>query len=407
MKTKIYPIILLIICMVTSCANDNSPEIPVTPRPSLTVGERSALPKLVDFDIDFIEASCVDSKNENIVVAPFSAGMVLSMLANVADEATAMQITEAIGCNDVESLNSLTNKYMNWLPCADKKVSISLANSIWYHDEYTISPLFAATAQEYYSSQIFGRNFDDSKAVVADINERISQKTNGLIKNIMSEILPRHYFLIANALYFKGAWASPFNISDTSKEKFNGFSKTTFVDMMKNKHSFIYGESDDFQVVQLPFGNLSMQAVIVLPASGIDIEEFIASGRLRNAVSEEAFSGLYNVTLSLPKFKLSNDENIDLRKIFARLGVTNLKEVQSINLFEENVYTAIETCQKSTVEFNEDGAVASSSSWANGEVTLAPPINKDIVMTVDRPFIFLIRDTMTGVCLFAGKVANL
>ena len=85
MKTKIYPIILLIICMVTSCANDNSPEIPVTPRPSLTVGERSALPKLVDFDIDFIEASCVDSKNENIVVAPFSAGMVLSMLANVAD----------------------------------------------------------------------------------------------------------------------------------------------------------------------------------------------------------------------------------------------------------------------------------------------------------------------------------
>ena len=176
---------------------------------------------------------------------------------------------------------------------------------------------------------------------------------------------------------------------------------------MKNKHSFIYGESDDFQVVQLPFGNLSMQAVIVLPASGIDIEEFIASGRLRNAVSEEAFSGLYNVTLSLPKFKLSNDENIDLRKIFARLGVTNLKEVQSINLFEENVYTAIETCQKSTVEFNEDGAVASSSSWANGEVTLAPPINKDIVMTVDRPFIFLIRDTMTGVCLFAGKVANL
>lgn len=388
--------------LLAGCASSDEPGSAVVPAPTLSVEESEAAGNLFDFGLDLFQAVVAESENhDNIVMSPLSASMVLSMAANVADATTTAQICTALGCKDIAGVNALAAKYMSWLPNADANVQLSLSNSVWYDQAYTLNPDFSSVAEKYYQIESYARDFNNEKAVVNEINGWASRKTNGVIDKVI-DIAPEVGALF-NALYFKGMWSKPFKVENTIKADFKGETVTRQVDMMKNKLSTYYLETEEAQIVWLYIGS-KFSVCILLPKGDDVISGFVADKLAEHwpYLHRKMGNRITKVDLSFPKFEISSDaRDIRLTEAFENLGVMGLS---SCKIFSEDCPMSI-MGQKATVRFDEKGAEAAAVT-GNYTTSVLPP-KDEVTMTVDRPFLFFINENSTDLCLFAGKVSNL
>ncbi len=405
MKTKIILAAFIAACLLAACSG-NDVDTPTVAKPNFTVEEINTADQLADFGMEFFQTVCKDTPEGNVVMSPIGASIVLSMLANTVDESTSNQISDVLGFSNVSTANALFQKYMSWLPNADNNVQLYLSNSVWYNENYTLSPEFSAIAQQYYSSPAFARDFDqNSTSTVNEINRWVSSKTNGNINSILENLTPKNYFVMINALNFKGNWSSPFDASKTNDESFYGYHGNHRVPMMKKEHSYSYTETNDFQIVELPFGNRTFTTWVVLPSSKWNIDEFIGSDSFRSILHNPMVT--CNVDLTFPKFKIEPQDKLDLREALSNMGISNINKFQSLGLFLENVNTYLDIFQKTSIEFDETGAKASSVSVATGGDIFTPPPSGRVEMIVNRPFVFIIKESTTKTPLFVGRVTNI
>ncbi|MFD1904653.1 serpin family protein [Paenibacillus rhizoplanae] len=61
---------------------------------------------------------------------------------------------------------------------------------------------------------------------------------------------------------------------------------------------------------------------------------------------------------------------------------------------------------KTYIDVNERGTEAAASTVIDMRAGAAPPADKPFEMNVNRPFLFMIRDTQTGATLFLGAIEN-
>ncbi len=416
---KIYKPLIILALLATGCSSDEpapadeptEPEVPTAPVTfELTAAESRAAEATRGFIMDFFRAICASKDvTGTISTSPVSASILLAMTANACDAETRRQIVDAIGCNDIEALNSLSNKFLEAMPLVDPEVKTALANSVWYHKGYTLNTKFADIIDKHYAGEKYGRNLQTGDQTVAnEINAWVGGKTEGLIDKIIStdDLNKETVMIMANALYFKGSWANPFEPDNTAKKDFVGATQTTKIDMMQHTGMQHYAESDNFQAVKMEYGKGAFEAVIVLPAEGLDINEFIASDELDKLANLK-----YNdepIEFSLPKLKIEA-RKIWLNAPLAAMGIRNIGEMQNYSIFTETIEAKSNIYQKATIEFTEEGAEGAAITW-NGMVT-APgpdaPAPAKPVMNVNRPFVFFINETTTGACLFATRVTDL
>lgn len=407
---RFLPIVTACCLLATGCSNDSEMnEPPAGPvidpvKTEYTVAEKNAVAATQGFNYDFFKGVCASESNEkNVVVSPLSAQMLLSMLANVTDATSTDEITRALGCNDLEALNGFNSKCLATLPQIDAATKIALANSVWFHNAYTLNPAFATTADAFYDVEAFGRDFANAAPVVEEINGWCSEKTAGLIPQIINDL--DGVSMIINALYFKGEWANPFETSETADKTFNGLTTTGTVKMMHKTGIQHYALTNDYEAVKMELGKGSVSVAFVLPKEGKDMESFM-NGFDYKAFMNTRYSDR-GIDFSLAKCKLE-PAKFDLKAALNTLGVEGIFQPGQISLFEETVEGQFKVYQKSSVEFGEKGAEGASVTWAteitssgNGNVTEIP------VVTFDRPYLFFITEAETGVCLMAGRVMNL
>ncbi len=409
MKKIIF--LLPFVILWASCSSDEP--IPDNPKPvtfELSAAESRAAEQTLGFNIDFFRAVCHTEKaSGTISTSPLSATLLLSMIANACDAEMSRQITDALGCKDIDALNSLAQKYLLAMPEIDPSVSMGIANSIWYHNSYTLSKDFADIIDRYYDGGKYGRNLQSGdEAIASEINNWASDKTKGLITNIVSsaDLNSGVVILMANAIYFNGLWANPFEKENTAKKDFFGLSKTVNIDMMQSGGMQHYAETEELQAVKMEFGDGSFEAIIVLPAADAEINSFIASDALDKLATLR-----YNdqpIEFSLPKLKIAA-QKLSLNKPLQNLGITNIGNIQNYKMFSEKVTARSEIHQKATIEFTEQGAEGAGVTWDNGFTDPGPdaPAPAKPVMNVNRPFVFFINETTTGACLFATRVTDL
>ena len=396
--------------LVTGCSNENDVNEPgveqvIDPveQVEYTVAEKNAVAATQGVDYDFLKAVCAsESYDENVVVSPLSAQMLLSMMANVTDASSTAEITRALGCDDVSSLNSFNGKCLRVLPHVDASTKIALANSVWFHNAYTMNQAFVATANDFYDMEVFGRDFDVAGPVVDEVNGWCNKKTSGLIPNIINGL--DGVSIMINALYFKGEWANPFDEAETEMKDFNGQAGVAKVKMMHKKGMQHYAVNNDYEAVKLEFGNGAVSIAFVLPEEGKDMDVFM-KGFDYVAFKNERYSDRV-IDLSLVKCNLAPGK-FDLQTALMSLGVNGVFAPGQISLCEEALDGQFRIYQKSAVEFSEKGAEGASVTW-NTEV-IAPgagDVAEVPVVTFDRPYLFFITEAQTGVCLMAGRVMN-
>ncbi|MBN2187622.1 MAG: serpin family protein, partial [Dehalococcoidia bacterium] len=238
------------------------------------------------------------------------------------------------------------------------------------------------------------------------INDWVSDQTEGRIEDLIPQGLINALtrLVLTNAIYFNAAWQYPFEEAATVDGTFHvlGGGEVT-VPMMRQTESFSYAEGDGYQAVELPYDGRELSMVILLPEAG-QFNDFEDSLDVRQveAIVKDLESG--RVALTMPKFEF--ESSFGLKESLAAMGmpVAFSGGADFSGMTGNRDLFIADVVHKAFVSVDEAGTEAAAATAVIMQLTAMP--EEPVEVTIDRPFIFLIRDIETGAILFVGRVAN-
>ena len=340
-----------------------------------------------------------------VFLSPLSASLALSMTANGASETTRQEMLSVLGFDcSIKEVNEYNRSVMDLFASEPDGVELNAANSIWVSDAFPLKGRFCRTVRKNYDAMVTNLDFSDP-ASPSVINRWCADNTAGRIDKMIEAIDPATQLYLLNALYFKGLWTTPFDASLTREDIFHGDSNDSQVKFMYNKAYFPYYIGPEGSMVELPYGddrNFVMD--VIIPPDGLSADEFVIG--LDSESLSRLSSGLQTdeIRLMLPSFKAEYD--VSLNAALQRLGMKEAftSSADFSDMSKEPLMIS-EVRQKTFIEVNEEGSEAAAiTSVSMMRASLGP---EPVRFTVDRPFVFLIRERTSGTVLFMGLVRNL
>jgi serpin B len=206
---------------------------------------------------------------------------------------------------------------------------------------------------------------------------------------------------LANAIYFKAEWQRPF-LSGTTDAPFTLLSgDQVTVPMMSRRATTLYAEGEGYQAVELLYKGDRIRMLVLLPASGQfeTFEDALSAQRLDSIV--EAL-GRRDIKLFLPKFEY--EASLSLAKKLAEMGMPDaftLGKADFTGMTGNLELFIAHVVHKAFVAVNEKGTEAAAATAVIVERESMP-----FDVTVNRPFVFVLRDVETGTILFVGRVLD-
>ena len=341
---------------------------------------------------------------DNLFLSPLSASMALGMTMNGAAGETWSQMREVLGFDGLaeEEINAAYASLIELLVGLDPAVETAVGNSVWTRLGFPVHADFLAAVRETFDAEVVELDFA-SPAASGRINDWVKAATNGRIEDIVPSPIPGGVLMyLINTVYFKAPWTFPFDPSDTRSEPFrldDGSVRT--VPLMSLRSDFAYLENDRFQAVDLPYGGGAFSMTVLVPRPGASVDGLAAS--LDAARWEAIVSGLRETDLQifLPRFRMAYERT--LNDDLAALGMIDAFDRARADLTRLSTVPGLwisEVKQKSWVEVNEEGTEAAAATVVAVNESAVP------VVRADRPFLFLIRERLSGAILFAGKFAS-
>ncbi len=356
-----------------------------------------------DLDMEFLK---LENKNENLRYSPLSIKYALKMLSCGANGKTKSEIDSLVGNLDL-------TKYKNI-----EKV-LSLANSIFIRDSY----------KEYVKDEFIKKvngDFDaeikfDRFANASNVNNWISEKTFGIIKNMIKDDLVQDEdleMLLINALAIDMEWQSGFASDKTRgrdfvKEDGSKIIATTMNKEVKNDSASYYID-DKVTVLTMDlkdYDDAQLEFAAIMPKENLsgftkeitskDINDLL--NKTHKASSEPAGLKIY-----IPKFKFEYD--LKLQNDLQLLGMNEAfskydADFTNMTSNPKGLYVG-KALHKANIEFSEDGikaaAVTVFAMFEKSSISINPKLPVEV--KIDKPFMFLIRDKETGEVWFVGTV---
>jgi len=347
----------------------------------------------------------------NLFLSPYSLSLVLAMAYAGARRETARQMAQALHfTEDQEQLHlGFTALEAVFLRVqAGDDVQLSAANSLWPRVGHDLVHDYVALLIACYGGLVKPLDYDNPEAARRTINRWVEDRTGGRIQNLIrqGDLSALTLLVLASAIYFKGDWASQFDPALTSDTPFwvtTGEAVT--VPMMAQTEPFPYAEGEGYQAVELPYDGGELSMVILLPRAG-QFETFESSldagrvsGILRDLHQED-------VRLTMPKFTF--DSSFRLAQTLSDMGMPDavVYQVADFSGMDDSRELFIgEVIHKAFVSVDEAGTEAAAAS-AVVLPAAARESARPMEVTVDRPFVFLLRDIETGTILFIGRVVD-
>lgn len=399
---------LLMACdlIFTSSPNEDESEAR-----SLTGVEKALVQSNNEFGVNLFQEIVRTADQENIFISPLSVAMALGMTLNGAAATTYEDMKNTLGFAGMaeDEINQSFKDLIALLTGLDDEVQFDIANSIWIRDTFEVLQDFIDVNRDYFDALVRRLDFSTQQAVDT-MNAWVRDNTQGKIDGIVDPPIDwQTVMLLINAIYFKGTWTYEFDEADTRDDLFNlpDGSQTT-VSMMHRESEFEYLENDDFQAVNLPYGNEKFSMVVLLPKPDKDIDRFI------DDFTPQSWEGLNNAftektgILDMPKFR--TEYKIKLNDILSAMGMevafrAGQADFSRINADQDLFISKV--LHKTFVEVDEQGteAAAVTSVMVSLESSGSGP-SLDFVMHVDRPFLFAIVENHSDTILFIGKIVE-
>jgi serine protease inhibitor len=397
--------------MLTSCQKEESVPEANTPnlRP-LSSAERQTVSSANDFAYRAFGKVRQAAPGDNLCLSPLSISAVLTMACNGADGSTkaAMKQTLGVTAQTDQEINESYKSLFALLTGMDKKVAFSVANSLWYNQQYQLKAPFVQTNQTYFGATVQGVDFSSSLAK-SSINNWVADKTQGHIPSIIDQTTADDVLYLLNAIYFKGTWTYRFDQSQTKQEAFhleNGSSKNVNFMVLKQGRYLRYGDAQQ-AVIDLPYGNRQFSMTFVVPqgtATLADVAGRLSSPQLATWLAK---ADTASQELHMPKFKF--DYTKTLNQTLSQLGMaeafSNQANFSQMLASGPKALTISEVKHKTFLEVTEEGTTAAAATSV-GIVTTSVTPQPPLPLRIDRPFMFLIRERSSNTVLFVGQLTN-
>ena len=364
-----------------------------------------------DFGFKMLKNSL--GREKNALISPVSVMTALAMTANGASGKTLEEMENVLGA-DIETLNK------NFNPQNYNGNGVSTANSIWFRNDkkrLSVNDTFINTVEKNYGAEWYGKNFD--KSTVREMNRWVSQHTDGMINNMLSDIPPEAVIYLINTVMFDAEWEYPYEKSDVIQNRIftaeNGEKQEVTMLAHRTNTWMKFGLGKTEGIVKRYTNGYSFAAI--LPLEGVSINaalnSFTGSDFVKavtpTAVDPTCGTGLYPVDVYLPKFdfecKLTTS---DILKNMGMPTAFSQKDADFSRMgtaFGDNIYIG-EVYHNTYISFDEIGTRAGAASV----VALAGVVAEEpfglTQMNFNRPFIYVIFETGSGTPLFIGTVRD-
>lgn len=414
MKKRLIKLIALAMCaaMLTGCAASGGVK-------NLTDGVNAAdvtLPEVTDYTmIGDLGAGLMQyaaaQDAENPVLSPLSAYLCLAMLMPGANENTKAEFEKILGA-DWDYVSALAADIAAQLEKTGGSTKLDLANSIWTDDDKAvIEEEWLKTVKAYFGPDIYSADLPSDGALKA-INKWVNDKTNGMIPKLHDENYDKDTIMVLlNALYMKAEWAHKFEGQDTYDREFtkaDGSAVTVpFMNMFEAYESYI--KTDDAEGIMLPYDDGRLAFIALKPDDG-DARKYAAGftgAKLKEALAAAKADTF--VTVNMPKF--DTEYSVYLTDALKAMGMTDafdpfLADLTGAGRGVDGPLYISYVFQRVKVDVNEEGTEAAAVTEIATAEGCALPADEPIVLTFDKPFVYAIVDTETGVPLFAGVMEN-
>jgi serpin B len=366
-----------------------------------------------DFGVDLLKATRASAeKGENVVVSPASVHAALSMTGNGATDETAEQMRTVLRTTSMTpaEANAQWASLLAGLADRSPEQTLEVANSLWARKGIPFKQPFLDADRDFFGAEFSALDFakDD---VVGAINGWVSKNTNGMIPKMLEQPPSAQTILyLANAVYFKGDWVTPFKHDLTDKQSFTRADGSKVdVDMMHSFGPLPYAQNASLQATKLLYKGLDASYYVMLPREGVTVDAALASlggtglTDLRTAMMAP---NLGDVTLALPK--LDTEFGTSLNDPLKAMGMPRAfdgatAQFSGIADLSEPIFIANVT-HKTKVKVDEKGTEAAAATVVEQASGSAPPAVEPPRIICDRPYVFAIVDEKTGTLLFLGVV---
>jgi serpin B len=334
--------------------------------------------------------------------------MALGMAMTGAAGTTYDEMRATLGFGATSTENEIGESYRSLITLLrglDPAVDFRLANSIWYRSGFTVDAGYLDRGRSWFDARISALDFA-SPSAVPTINDWVSAATAGRIPTILDGIEDDQVMFLINAIYFKGSWRTRFDPSRTVTAPFHAVGGDQSAKQMRREGTIRWLRTPDFEAVDLPYGNAAYSMTVVLPNPGRSVEEVAASLQGSAWSTWMGQFGDAEVELALPRFKLEWERKLipDLQALHMRAAfVDGGADFSRMSAPSTQLFISL-VKQKTYVDVNEEGTEAAAVTNVGISVT-SLPVRRPFV--VDRPFIIVLRERLSGTILFMGKIVRL
>jgi len=343
----------------------------------------------IRFALEFLKRTASDDKNT--LISPWSLYQSLSMAANGAAGQTAQEFDRVLGMSTAQR-----NEFLLALSSGMDRKQVANAAAVWLRDTDGFEPKkeFLQANAAYYGASVYKSSFDNT--TLSDINHWAQRNTDGMIDRLLDEVGEDAVMVLLNAVAADLKWEKPYTTSEVMNEHIftNADGEEVRVDMMFSSEKAFHLQDDGVSGFMKPYEGDRFAFAAVLPPEGTTPAQYLES------LTAEKYIGMltgetYEVDCLLPKF--TSGDTVPANDVLAEMGLASAFGGNAdFSGLSDSPLRISEIIHKTYIEVNENGTRAAAVT----ETAFGGGANEGVIL--DRPFLYLIFDTLTNVPLFIG-----
>ncbi|MBE0609297.1 MAG: serpin family protein [Dehalococcoidia bacterium] len=354
----------------------------------------------------------------NLVFSPYSAAVALAMTRNGATGETLDQMSAVLhadqagdldaGLNAIEQALATRPGEYRWF---DKTVKLELAtaNQLWGQRDYPFHDAFLDKLAASYGA---GMRLVDYIRATEDARKAINAWVSDQTRERIPELIPEGVLnsdtrlVLTNAIYLNAPWMHRFNKDATAPGPFTRLDGSTVeAQLMRLSEELRFAKGPGYQAVELPYVDGSLSMLVIVPDSGdfADFQSAFSADTLETIVSNLKAA---QVKLAFPRFEYRTQAS--LKDALKEMGMPiafepGLADFSAMSPDGKNLFIQ-DVIHEAFIAVDEDGTEAAAATAVVVGRTSAP--QDTVELTVDRPFLYAIRDNETGAILFLGRLTD-
>ncbi len=357
------------------------------------------------------------SGDDNLFFSPHSISLALAMayggaVGNTADE---MAATLHFGDDDGQlhaSFNFLDLELNSRGADAEgmdgSPFRLNVVNALWGQRNFCFEDSYLDILATNYGAGMRVLDFMSAPEPSREaINNWVEEQTENRIEDLLppNSITGDTRLVLTNAIYFNASWLTPFEEEATRDDEFTTLAGSTVtVPMMQMTESFRASVSETLSAIEIPYSGEELSMLVLMPAAGsfADFEAGLSAASLDSIL---ASLETQSIALSMPRWELDGD-TLSLLQQLKTLGMqqafSNTADFSGI--FCEGAPLISDVLHQAFVKVNEAGTEAAAATAVVFTDSAAPPA--PLAISLDQPYLYLIRDHATGAVLFMGRVTD-